>query len=98
MKSTIHEGPKDISEHIEVLKGCREETPAVAAVPSAPLRMYKSASESIKAAKAEEFPMRPAKAPTTLRKTQEKYAKKEAKGDVMKLKKAKKHTKKDDMA
>ena len=85
-----HEGPKDISEHIEILKGCREETPAVAAVPSAPLRMYKSASESIKAAKAEEFPMRPAKAPTTLRKTQEEYAAKQAKKSAIKRKVTKK--------
>jgi len=47
----------DISSMIQKLKVGREETPAVAtASPSGP-KMYKSASESVKKAKAEEFPL-----------------------------------------
>ena len=50
----------DISAEIEKLKRGREETPASAAVPSAPVRKTKAAVESIKAAKASEFPTAPA--------------------------------------
>lgn len=49
----------DIASEIQRLKGHREETPAVAAVPSAPLKKSKSAVESIKEAKATDFPMKP---------------------------------------
>ena len=50
----------DVSSQIERLKMKREETPAVAAVPSAPLRKSKAAVETIKEAKASEFPVKPA--------------------------------------
>ena len=50
----------DISSEIDKLRGMREETPASAAVPSAPLRKSKAAVESIKEAKASEFPVKPA--------------------------------------
>jgi hypothetical protein len=49
----------DISNKIEALRGMREETPAVASVPSVPEKKMKSAVESIKEAKASEFPIRP---------------------------------------
>lgn len=49
----------DISAEIQKMKGMREETPAVAAVPSAPLKKSKSAVESIKDAKKMEFPIKP---------------------------------------
>lgn len=49
----------DIATEIQRLKGHREETPAAAAVPSAPLKKSKSAVESIKDAKAAQFPMEP---------------------------------------
>ena len=49
----------DIASEIQRLKGHREETPAVAAVPSVPHKMYKSAVESIKEAQASEFPTKP---------------------------------------
>lgn len=49
----------DISEKINMLKGKREETPAIASVPSAPTKKYRSAVESVKKAKAEEFPIQP---------------------------------------
>jgi len=49
----------DISAEIQRLKGHREETPAVAAVPSAPIKKSKAAVESIKEAKQHEFPMKP---------------------------------------
>ncbi len=52
----------DISAELERLKAGREETPAAAATPSAPARKVKSAAESIKSAKAAEFPVMPAKA------------------------------------
>lgn len=51
----------DLSEMIQRLKAGREETPSVASVPSQPDRVYKSAVESIKEAKASEFPMEQAK-------------------------------------
>ena len=50
----------DISSEIDKLRGMREETPASAAVPSAPLRKSKASVESIKEAKAAEFPVKPA--------------------------------------
>ena len=50
----------DISAEIERLKKGREETPASASVPSAPSRKLKSAVESVKEAKASEFPVAPA--------------------------------------
>ena len=49
----------DISSEIEKLKAVRSDTPAVAAVPSAPLKKSRSAVESIKAAKSSEFPVKP---------------------------------------
>lgn len=50
---------QDISVEIERLRNMRETTPAVASVPSAPLRKMKSAVSSIKEAKAREFPVMP---------------------------------------
>jgi hypothetical protein len=50
----------DISSEIDKLRGMREETPAPAATPSAPLRKSKAAVESVKEAKAAEFPVKPA--------------------------------------
>ena len=47
----------DVSEMIQRLKMGREETPAVASVTSAPAKMYKSAVESVKEARADEFPV-----------------------------------------
>lgn len=52
---------EDISAEIQRLKGYREETPAVAAVPSAPHRKQETELHSIKEAKAKEFPLKPAK-------------------------------------
>jgi hypothetical protein len=49
----------DISAEIQKLKGHREETPAPAAVPSAPLMKSMSAVESIKDAKMHQFPVKP---------------------------------------
>jgi hypothetical protein len=49
----------DISAEIQKLKGHREETPAPAAVPSAPLKKSMSSVESIKDAKMHEFPVKP---------------------------------------
>lgn len=49
----------DISREIEKLKVAREETPAVASVPSAPLKKSMSAVESVKEAKKAEFPHKP---------------------------------------
>ena len=49
----------DISDKIQMLKGMREETPAVASCPSVPTKKYRSAVESIKEAKASEFPVKP---------------------------------------
>lgn len=49
----------DISASIERLRGAREETPAVAAVPSAAPRRNQPATESIKEAKRGEFPVMP---------------------------------------
>lgn len=49
----------DIAAEIEKLKVGREETPAVAAVPSASLKKSQSAVETIKEAKRMEFPQKP---------------------------------------
>ena len=49
----------DISDKITILKTKREETPAIASVPSAPVKKYSSAVESVKSAKAKEFPVVP---------------------------------------
>lgn len=49
----------DISAEIERMKVGREETPAAAAVPSAPLKKSMSAVETIKEAKKMEFPQKP---------------------------------------
>ena len=49
----------DISSEIERLKAGREETPAPAATPSAPLKKSQSAVETIKEAKRMEFPQKP---------------------------------------
>ena len=49
----------DISSEIDRLRGAREETPAVAAVPSVPPRRAHPAAESLKAAKESEFPVAP---------------------------------------
>lgn len=51
----------DISAQIERLRGAREETPAAAAVPSAGMKVSKAAVESIKEAKAKQFPVKPSK-------------------------------------
>jgi len=67
-KSSLGERPVsrmtkgDISAQIEHLKRMRGETPAAAAVPSAPLRKSVAAVESVKEAKASEFPIMPAPA------------------------------------
>jgi hypothetical protein len=49
----------DIAVELQRLKGIREETPAVASTPSAPVKKSKSAVESIKEAKKAEFPVMP---------------------------------------
>lgn len=67
-KSSLGERPVsrmtkgDISAQIEHLKRMRGETPAAAAVPSAPLRKSVAAVETIKEAKASEFPIKPVSA------------------------------------
>lgn len=50
---------EDISREIERLKVGREETPAVASVPSAPLKKSVSAVENIMEAKRGQFPVKP---------------------------------------
>ena len=47
----------DVSELIQKLKAGREETPSVASVTNAPVKMQRSAVESVKEAKASEFPL-----------------------------------------
>jgi hypothetical protein len=49
----------DIASEIQNLKGKREETPAVAAVPSVSLKKSESAVKSIKEAQSERFPVKP---------------------------------------
>jgi len=58
----------DISSEIEKLRVGREETPAAAAVPSAPVRKSKAAVETVKQAKAMEFPTAPGPAAAPLKK------------------------------
>jgi len=53
----------DISAELNKLREVRETTPPVAAVPSAPVKVLKSAVESVKEAKKKEFPVKPAEAP-----------------------------------
>ena len=50
---------EDISREIERLKVNREATPAVAAVPSAPIKKSVAAVENIKEAKRAQFPVKP---------------------------------------
>ena len=52
---------EDISREIERLKVGREETPAVASVPSSKSRKASPAVESVKKAKEQEFPIAPEK-------------------------------------
>jgi hypothetical protein len=49
----------DIASEIQRLKGQREETPAVASVPSAPIKKQRSAVSSIQEAKQHQFPVQP---------------------------------------
>jgi hypothetical protein len=49
----------DVASEIQRLKGIREETPAVAAVPSAPLKKSRAAVHSIQEARENDFPTRP---------------------------------------
>ena len=49
----------DVSAEIERLKGMRAETPAVASTLSPPTKKVQAASETIKEAKASEFPVKP---------------------------------------
>lgn len=72
----------DISAEIEKLRGAREETPAAASVPSAPLKKMKPAVESIKQAKRNEFPVAPASDATEKKATAKKAAPKK-KSDVL---------------
>ena len=55
----------DVSAAIERLRVGREETPAPAATPSAPPRRNQPATQSIKEAKRDEFPVEPASKGTT---------------------------------
>ena len=64
----------DISQEIEKLRVARNETPAAAAVPSAPLKKSKAAVESIKEAKAKEFPVMPDNAKSSDKKSASKKA------------------------
>jgi hypothetical protein len=50
----------DISNKINMMRFYREATPAVAAVPSAPVKKSEAAVETIQQAKRAEFPVRPA--------------------------------------
>lgn len=59
----------DVSSEIMRLRGMREETPAAAAVPSAPLKKSRAAVETVKEAKAAEFPVAPAPASAKASKT-----------------------------
>lgn len=84
---------EDISAEIQRLKGYREETPAVAAVPSAPHRKQETELHSIKEAKVKEFPLKPAK----LDKARDVATKVAKGGDKMAhVRAAKKATKKDE--
>ena len=58
----------DISAEIESMRVAREETPHAAAVPSAPVRKYKAAVETVKEAKSMEYPTAPGPLATPLKK------------------------------
>jgi len=58
----------DISAEIESMRVAREETPAAAAVPSAPVRKRKAAVESIRQANSMEFPTAPGPSAMPLKK------------------------------
>ena len=74
----------DISAEIEKLRGAREETPAVSAVPSAAPRSLKPAVETIKQAKKSEFPVAPGSGAVEKRAVAKKGGeKKKAKEDVL---------------
>jgi len=60
MKPISRMGMKDISQEIESMKLRLAETPPVAAYPSAPQKAEVAATQSIKHAKAAEFPVKPA--------------------------------------
>ena len=49
----------DVASEIQRLKGIREETPAVASVPSAPLKKSRAAVHTIQEARENDFPTRP---------------------------------------
>lgn len=49
----------DVASEIQRLKGIRETTPAVAAVPSAPLKKARSSVNTIQEARENDFPSRP---------------------------------------
>jgi hypothetical protein len=73
----------DISAEIEKLRGARETTAAPAATPSAPEKVSRSAVESIKKAKAAEFPVKPGPAPKALAKKPSAADKMKSKKDIM---------------
>ena len=77
----------DISAQIEHLKRMRGETPAAAAVPSAPAAKSRAAVESIKEAKKHEFPVMPAAkaAPKAASKTTSKATSKVSKAELRKM-------------
>jgi len=58
----------DVAAEIERMRVSREETPHAAAVPSAPVRKFKASVETVKQAKAAEFPTAPGPAATPLKK------------------------------
>ena len=75
-----------------MMQNARNETPAAAAVPSAPMMFSRSAAKTIKEARKMEFPIIPAgkgKA-TTLAKNVDAYGKMEGRKDVSPVKDAKK--------
>ena len=51
----------DFSQKIQLLKGLREDTPAVASFPHAPKSVFESAVETLQQAKESEFPVIPQK-------------------------------------
>ena len=59
MKPISRMGMKDISQEIESMKLRLAETPPVASYPSAPLKAEVAAVQTIKHAKAAEFPVKP---------------------------------------
>ena len=73
----------DIAGEIARMREKRETTPAPAAVPSAPPRKMKSSVESIKDAKAKEFPVSPEKAPKKAEAPKKKAG--PSKADLMKM-------------